>query len=510
MAKYKRCPNCNHKNSLNDGICSNCHRLLDVQPIPKESKKTRQDNKTNNIFTIIRFLVLFFSLVLLISYCLNNPSKQKLAASKKPYKEESFINKIDAIVYNSDYIDNKLIPVKDYSNSTPFKLISTNGQVVIDNITAYIADYNSFHIITKKSNNDLFYYIVNNNGEIIYKSQNRIYYYPETNSWIIGDKLYHGKKMIKDNIRIEDKKPISGHYFTYVDEEEQGIISYDGNYGYKSNKKEYNHFVLETTNILFPGDNNYCLINDNYKYLITNCTTGEVLTSNNSKRIYEIAPNTFYQDNTIFHINKKGESVSFNTKKSLEKIYVEYLDNDKILINDEVYDELIDSKTSVNEANLKSLSYKNIESLLETQKEYCLDITEIKYGLKYQNTSIIPCENDSIIYYSDNITQRLLSQQKKYLLITNHKKTGLYDINNNRYLIDDVTNYSPYSIFLKYKGENHNYIYNILSNEKIEIPEDTFLELHSNYFMVEKYSKETTTTNREYYNYDFKNIYLGK
>ena len=52
--------------------------------------------------------------------------------------------------------------------------------------------------------------------------------------------------------------------------------------------------------------------------------------------------------------------------------------------------------------------------------------------------------------------------------------------------------------------------YNIITNEKIETPENTSLELHSNYFMIEKYSKDTTETNREYYNQEFKNIYIGK
>ena len=96
------------------------------------------------------------------------------------------------------------------------------------------------------------------------------------------------------------------------------------------------------------------------------------------------------------------------------------------------------------------------------------------------------------------------------MYFANHKQHKLYDVKNNTILIDNVINYSPNSVFLEYKDENNSYIYNIISDEKIEVPKETYIELHSNYFMLEKYSKEKTTTNREYYNTEFKNIYLGK
>ena len=81
---------------------------------------------------------------------------------------------------------------------------------------------------------------------------------------------------------------------------------------------------------------------------------------------------------------------------------------------------------------------------------------------------------------------------------------------NNRVLISNIIKYSPYSIFLEYKEADKYYIYNIITNEKIETSSNTSLELHSNYFMIEKYTPDTTSTIREYYDSDFKNIYLGK
>ena len=508
MAKYKKCPFCNYKNLNNSGICPKCNRLLDSQlSLKKVSPPKRKNYKF--ILSFIKLFILFFLVYISIIFIKNN-YLSKTAKKPDTYQEESFIEIVDNIKYNPDYIENKLIPVKDYSSSEPFKLINKNGQIVMDNIINYIADYNSFHIITKKNNNKVLYYIVNNNGDILYKTISKINYYPSTNTWIIGDKLYNNKKLIKENIRIEDNNYLSGYYFPFVDDKEQGIINYEGIISYKSEIQNYNHFTLETTNYLSLKEDNYCLINDNYTYLVINCNTGNILINGKNKKIYELAPNVYYKDNLVFYINKKGDIVSLKVDSDLKNLYVEYLDDNKIIIDKFVYDLLTGEKYSINELDLHSLNSKNVEQLLNTQKEYCLNITELNFGLKYNNQSIIPCENDNITYYNKSVIETLLSHQKIYVIISNYKNNSLYDVKNNKILISNIVKYSPYSIFLEYKEADKYYIYNIITNEKIEVSENASLELHSNYFMIEKYTPETTSTIREYYDYDFKNIYLGK
>ena len=308
------------------------------------------------------------------------------------------------------------------------------------------------------SSNNLYYYIVNNNGAILYKTKSKITYFPNTNSWVVGDKLYHDNKLIKDNIRLDDKVSYSGHYFAFVDEKEQGIIDYEGNIGYKSKTNEYNHFVLETTNIVSSNQDNYCLINDNYNYLVVNCNTGQIVINNKSKKLYEILPKVYYQDKIVLYINNKGDIVSFNTDSSLEELHVEYLDDEKILIDKIVYDDKTNEAKNINELNIRSLAYKNIEEILNIQKEYCLNVNKVNYGLKYNDKQVIPCEKDNIIYFANNIMQSLRADQKIYVIINNHKKNSLYDAKNNIVLIDSIQYYSPSSIFIKYAEDGKYYI----------------------------------------------------
>ena len=511
MAKYKRCPYCKHKNLASNGICSKCNRLLDSDIIltKKKSNIVKKKKKFKSILFLIKIFLLFFIVIIIILFYLERKPRL-INKTVDDYQEKPFSDKMDSIIYDGNYIDNKLIPVKDYTSSDPFKLINKNGQVIVKNIVNYVADYNSFHVITKKENNNLYYYLINNTGEILYKSKDSIKYYPTTNSWVIGDKLYYNNRLVKDNINVDNNMNYKGYYFAFVDKDEQGIISYDGTISYRSKPKKYNHFTLETTSILPNEQNNYCLLNDNYTYLVINCNTGNIIINNKSQKILELLPHLYSINDTIYYINRSGELVSFKVDTSIDDLYVEYLDDDKLLIDNFIYDILTNTKLSLNEVDVHSLNLKNIESLLNIQKEYCLNVDKVNYGLKYNGEEIIPCENTNIIYFANSIIDSLQSEQKIYIIINNNKKNMLYDVKNKSIILENVLNYSPYSIFLKYKEDNNYYIYNIITDEKIKTPQNTSLELHSNYFMIEKYSNETTDTNREYYNDGFKNIYLGK
>ncbi len=509
MSKYKKCPYCRTKNPADVGICTNCNRLIEGPIIPITEPPKKKENGKGFTFSLIRLFIFIFILVFVVVYFSKEP-KIVTTNTKDNYQEESFEEKMNSIFYDSSYQDNKLIPVKDYTDSKPFKLVNKNGEIIVDKIVNYVADYNTFHIITKRNKGNLYYYIVNNKGEKLYKAKNKIYYYPNTNSWIIGDKLYHNEKIVKDKIKIDNNLSYNGYYFPFVADDEQGIVDFEGNVGYTSKTKEYNHFVLETTNISNSEKNNYCLINDNYQYIIVDCRSGETIINNNREKIYEIGPNTYYKDNIITYINNSRELITYNTDSNKNEVHVENLDDNKILIDKFVYNENTREKEDINETDLHSLTNKEIESDLNIQKEYCLTLNQLRYGLKYNKTEVVPCTYTNIVYYDPSIVEDLKTNQKIYIILSNHKQHKLYDVKNNTILIDNVINYSPNSVFLEYKDENNSYIYNIISDEKIEVPKETYIELHSNYFMLEKYSKEKTTTNREYYNTEFKNIYLGK
>ena len=129
--------------------------------------------------------------------------------------------------------------------------------------------------------------------------------------------------------------------------------------------------------------------------------------------------------------------------------------------------------------------------------------------LKYNNKEIIPCEYPDISYFSAAIMQHLYNNNKTYIIIYFDRGYHLFDVKNDAIVISNIIHYSKDSIFIEYKKDDKNYIYNIISDETIEVPTNTLVNLNSNYFMVEKFTADRNSTNREYYNSSFKNIYLG-
>ena len=508
MSKYRKCPHCKHKNLKDAVICAKCNRLIDG---PQEERVVtipeKEGNASGVILTFIRFFILFFFIALGGFYYYK--STNKIVPQKKDnFQETPFAKSIDSIKYLSSYQDNKLIPVKDYSSEKPYKLVDKQGQIVLSNISNYIADYNTFHIVTKNKNNSLYYYIVNNKGEILYQTKNKIQYFPTTNTWLIGKTLYYNKQIVNEHVNLDNTKDYNGYYFSYITDDEQGIIDYKGNVTYKSTPKEYNYFSLETT-IIEPSEyENYCLINDNYNYLIINCKNGEVLVDNNNKKIFELAPNTFNINGQIIYINNQGEQVEYKPEGN-EDLYYEILDNHKTIIDKSVYDNDTNTKVSLKDVELHSLKDKIVEKRLNIQKTYCLNIDKINFGLKYNNKEIIPCEYPDISYFSAAIMQHLYNNNKTYIIIYFDRGYHLFDVKNDAIVISNIIHYSKDSIFIEYKKDDKNYIYNIISDETIEVPTNTLVNLNSNYFMVEKFTADRNSTNREYYNSSFKNIYLG-
>lgn len=508
MSKYRRCPHCNNKVLKETVICPKCNRLLDSQITTNEPKIDYGEEKSSNKFIILVLLIITLLIIGGIYYY-KKPLPTTQNNNQDNFVAKPFLESINIIKYNSSYIENKLIPVKDYSSEKPFKLIDKNGQVIVKDIAKYIADYNSFHIIAKNVNNNVHYFIIDNNGETLYETKDNIKYYPNTDSWLIGNNLYNNKKLINENINIDNTKEYNGYYFSYVSDTEQGIIDYKGNVSYKSTPKKYNHFVLET-NIINPHQNeHYCLLNDNYNYLIVNCKTGEIILDNQNKKIKEIAPNLFNINDKTLYINNLGEFVEFNPERKKD-IYYEYLDNNQMIIDTAAYDNNTNEKQDINSIELRSLNNKNIENKLNVQKTYCLNINTLNFGLKYNNEEIIPCNSSDIIYFDTSIMEYIASYNKLYLIINSNKEYYLFDVKNNKILINNITQATPSSIFIEYKDNNKKLIYNIIADETIEVPVNTLIELHNNYFVVEKFSNNKSSTNREYYNYEFKNIYLGE
>ncbi len=503
MKKYKKCPYCRAKNDIENVVCVKCSKVL--------------NKKAEIKFFIKRTILLTIILACLVGAFFITKTVLKHLPKKEPTKNEyhdkvadeaGFLQVMDNIKYSSEYLENKLIPVKDdKAGDLKYKLIDKDGNIKYSDFSKYVTDYNSFHIISKYIDNKNTYYIVDNNGLELYSSSEKIYYFPITNSWVIGGVLYHDKKVISNNIIINDDNYYDGYYFSYNDGNSAGIIDYNGKITFTAGKKDY--FLLETSNISKDEDRDYCLINDNYQYIIIDCATGEEVYKAESSKIIQIKPNIFKNEGTTFYINKLGKVVYDQIASYLsDDVHVEYLRNKYLIIGNSLYNRKTYNFSQFSPQGIESYDDAHIESRFGVHKLYCKN-TNIYYGLEYGFNMLIDCNKDNVFYLSYNIMDYLFNNDKLYVFIQNNKRVSLYDVKASKIMIDSLISESIDSIFVTYKENDTKYIYNLYDNTRLEYNEGVLVDIYSNYFVLEKIDVTTRSLKKEYYNKEFVKIFTG-
>ena len=503
MKKYKKCPYCRAKNDVENVICTNCNRVFNTKANTKFLIK--------RVITVIIFLVCFAGGYFATNAIIKNISKKKPETTNKrehQSDEIGFLEISNKIKYSSDYQENKLIPVKSSSGGdNKYNLIDKDGNAKYKEFSKYVEDYNTFHIIAKYIDNDNVYYIVDNEGNELYSSLEKIRYFPLTNSWLIGTKLYNNNKLINDSIVITEDNYYDGYYFSFNNKENAGIVNYSGNITYNAGIKNY--FILETSDISKDEDKNYCLINDEYQYKIINCDTGEKVFEKENSKITQIKANVFKAEGTTFYINKEGKVVHDTESAVTEDINVEYLMNKYLILGNSLYNRSTYNFSQFSPEGLSSYDDADIEKSFNVHKLYCKKNVAIYYGLEYGFDTIVSCNQDSIFYPSYSIMSYLSKKNNLYAFIKNGKRTTLYDIRNNKKVMVGVTSESLNSIFITYKENDNRFVYNLYDNTKLEYGEGVLVELYSNYFVFEKIDPTTRSIKKEYYNKDFTKIYTG-
>ena len=476
--EYIKCPYCKKKTLKELHICSHCNRLIDI----KEEKQKRKSG----------FLFLLLVLISLgVGYYYFFKDEKHI---KKETVLEDFMKVVNSIDINNEYNENKLIYARINNKNA---LINTKGDIITNNISKLIASYSNFSIITKKKNNDYLYYIIDNNGKIIYQDKSKIVYYPSTNSFLIGNTLYHNGIKTADNIVLNENLTYEGKLFSYNNKKEGGIIDYKGNIKYKTDIKEF--LYLETPSILEMLDNNYCLINKDYKYGIVNCNTGEQIIDYSSTIIEEINHNIFERNNNTFYITNKKEIMDY-IKTPLEREFNStYFDNNTLLFgtsllnikNNEISNNTLVSNTEIEKNN-------NIKRIL------CQDIN-VYYGLQYNNEVILDCNFDNISFFSSYLNNYM--SNNLYVILNMNKQVSIIDLKNNT-IIDNIELYSYNSPIVVYNNDDKRYIKNINNGKEKEIKKEDLISIFDNGYELSIVDNIKMKSNKEYYDLNLEEIII--
>ena len=484
--KSIKCLHCHKKTPIENPICINCSRLL-------ESKLKEENNKKN----ILPFILVILIISSIIIYILNN-KKEYITNKKIENTVIDFNSSIKNVQYDNNYHEDMLIYTK-YNNSNV--LINKKGKIIEKDIAKLIGNYNDFIIFNKKDGNYYTNYIIDNKGKILYQTNNRIIYYPKTNTYLIGNKLYNNKKEVFDNITLDEGINYSGYYFSYKNNNEGGIIDYKGNIVYKTDVKDF--LYLESPSINEYLDSNYCLVNKDYKYAIINCKTGKIIINYTSNIIKELNNNIYEINNNIFYLSNNEKKIYY--KKEYDEVNFNsfYYGNNNLLLGRR----LINTKTN-SDSNNPDISNTSIEKDNKLNRVICKN-NNIYYGLNKDNNSLLPCSYDNILFFNDVINDYLKKNNKLYTILIKDGKTSLYNINNKK-LIDRVEAISLSSPIIVYNENNLYYAYNLYNDTFLTIPNYSKVIIHNNALEVYIIDDKNTSTIQEIYDLNLNKISISE
>ena len=407
---------------------------------------------------------------------------------------------------NSIFDENNLIKIK---KDKKYGYINSNGKIVIEPIYESASDFNgNYALVEIVENDDEIYQLIDQTGKVRVQSNyySDIEYISEYDSWVINDQLYNGslKKITSDDIEVDYA---DYDYLRWENEKERtaGIMNISGKitYTYKF-KNDEDFFYVQPSDIDPTLKERYCIVSiEDEKDEIVNCDTGKVIFDFTENNIFD-------KDNNIFEVSERG---SYETKMLM------YIQNDKIFyqtssdaIDLDYYPGYIRIKYSDKDYNNRftylDLKTGNISSAIPSNMDYDLDfdawedltgITKTScgqgLGLVLNEKEILPCEWNSIDYFSPSLYQYLLTKDKNYVMTTKDNKTVAEF--NASYIYDDESTF----IYYKDSSTKEIIVYNLITEKTMKVVSENMLNIYSNYLTIE------TDNKIDYYNTDLKLIY---
>ncbi len=401
----------------------------------------------------------------------------------KKESNESFLKVLSSLEYISEkrYIDYHPIEV---SNNETIDLYSPiTGEKIVSNISSYDW-YGKFGIIYDSVNK-----IIDNNGQELFSSDKKIKFLNKTNTWIYNNTLFSNNNEVYNADKIISIDSDNNKYFLAKKNDKLIILDNKGTVKYEKTISESIKDIEGEMGSIYAIP--YALINYNNFYAIINPENGKVVLDFVEKDL-EKKDNIFYTDDKTYFV--KDDKIAITIDKKVRNIEIS---KKYIALDNDVYD-----------TDTLSLANPNIyiseDSIDEAYTKLERTACRVGYGLKYKDKEILDCTYDNIIYFDNNINTNLLSSNKLYVITYKDDTYQLYDVINNKVVIDEILDYEKDSQFIQIAKGEELYIYNVILNSESLNKYSDNVELGYNYYAFLREGKIY------YYNSDNKLIYEGK
>ncbi len=416
---------------------------------------------------------------------------------------------------------NALIKIK---KDNKYGFIDTDGKVIIQPEYTYASDYYGDFAIVSNSNDE--YKVIDNKGneKVSSKSLYSIKYLNGYNAWLIEDALYNDKltRITDENVEVDYE---DYGYLSWKNSKNKtgGIMTASGKitYTYKFEDGE-NYLSIEPSYADSNLKATYCIVNiENEKYAIVNCDTGKIAYNFTDKYIDDEDDNVFSisdkdtydtekyvfinKDKVAFEVTNPDVDITYHSSKNYFEIYDDSVSN---------YDDRYSYYFVATDKMLKEFDSSNAEdSIFEDEFE---ELTHYKkftcdngYGLKENDSEIVPCGWNSLEFIDLLPYQYLLSKGKNYIIGYKDNKAYIYDIGKKKAVKELNTTYvstNELSTLVEYtdKETNNEVVLDLETLKSMSFDKNAYINIYTNYFTEKK------DNSLDYYNLDFKKIYTGE
>lgn len=448
-----------------------------------------------------------------------------------------FGNSKEGEKFASIFDPNNLIAVK---NNGKYGYINSEGKTLIEPKYDKAGDFQGGYAVVYNPESDgNSYQIIDKNGNVKLSSPSSygIKYYSDYEIWVVDGGLYDSKFSRISPIDLVVEYEGNGYLtFTSSLTDESGIMDYKGKIVFKWNETSIYADIVEND---YNQDELLAVVESYYpsdREVVVSLKTGNILFE-----LEDVDNNYLSEDgNGIFYYYNMSEENGYSNKTWL------YFYNNQLAykITDQVYDLTVyDYNNGILELNYgydyedkgkeKRYYYYDLKNdtlltekpkksypsninidLSESRNEYKKISCSGQYGVIRGDKVVVPCEYDSVEYFSDNLFKYIESKGKALVLIEKDEKIGLFNMKNKKIVTtfdsDDISDYDN-STFIKitlYESDGETIsgyiVYNLLSGKSMTFvkSDDYEFNIYSNYVTVKKDNKKI------YYNTNFKEIYV--
>ncbi len=433
-----------------------------------------------------------------------NDNREKSKISKGKYS--SFIKTIKSLDYSriNDDINTDFALIYDYYKEKKYLVSTKDGKILLQSDEESFDEfkwYGNFGVLTSSTDEEEYTYIIDKNGELLFKanSEYTCNFYKDASIW--KDCIDYGGYLDKEGnyFYSEGTEMIDslGNYFYEVTDKLK-IIDLNQKLIYEKELPEEEAEVFIETSQLHK-DETYGTITFRYgndgekvKSAIINLKTGNIVYSYVNKEINCVEKNLFeIGDKTIFIYNDKI-ALTIN-----EKVENYHLSDKYVEINNDLYELSTMRKTDEN-INIPD------DEELEMLEKYNIELTSCRMGegLKYNNKELIPCKDNSIIFFSEPLNSKLINSNRLYVSVNTNDELFLYDVKNDK-KIKELIDGSAERFVNIYENEDI-YIYDVLKDKAHRNPTgDILRDSYINYYVL----TDDGNTYYEYYNENFEKFY---